>query len=53
MKSVSRVPSNSVAVDSETAIAVMKLLELLEDHDDIQSVASNVNFTEAQLASFG
>ncbi len=53
MKEVSRVPSNSVEVDSETAVAVMKLLELLEDHDDIQSVASNVNFTEAQLASLG
>ena len=53
VKEVSRVPSNSVEVDSETAVAVMKLLELLEDHDDIQSVASNVNFTEAQLASLG
>ena len=31
----------------------MKLLELLEDHDDIQSVASNVNFSQEQLASFG
>jgi len=53
IKEVSRVSSNSVEVDSETAIAVMKLLELLEDHDDIQSVASNVNFTEEQLASLG
>ena len=52
-KEVSRVPSNSVEVDSETAVAVMKLLELLEDHDDIQSVASNVSFTEEQLASLG
>jgi transcriptional/translational regulatory protein YebC/TACO1 len=30
----------------------MKLLEKLEEHDDVQSVASNVNFTEEQLASF-
>jgi len=52
-KEVSRVPSTTVDVDSETALAVMKLLEKLEDHDDIQSVASNVNFTEEQLASLG
>jgi YebC/PmpR family DNA-binding regulatory protein len=50
-KSVSRVPSTTVEVDSETAISVMKLLEKLEDHDDVQSVASNVNFTDEQLAS--
>jgi YebC/PmpR family DNA-binding regulatory protein len=53
LKEVSRVPSNSVEVDSETALSVMKLLEQLEDHDDIQSVASNVSFTEEQLASLG
>jgi YebC/PmpR family DNA-binding regulatory protein len=51
-KEVSRVPSSTVDVDSETAISIMKLLEKLEEHDDVQSVASNVNFTEEQLASF-
>ncbi|AMV33050.1 putative transcriptional regulatory protein [Pirellula sp. SH-Sr6A] len=51
-KEVSRVPSTTVEVDSETAVSVMKLLEKLEDHDDVQSVASNVSFTEEQLASF-
>ncbi|XZE46353.1 YebC/PmpR family DNA-binding transcriptional regulator [Pirellulaceae bacterium SH467] len=51
-KEVTRVPSTTVEVDSETAVSVMKLLEKLEDHDDVQSVASNVSFTEEQLASF-
>jgi len=51
VKEVSRVPSNLVEVDSDTALSVMKLLELLEDHDDIQSVASNACFTDEQLAS--
>lgn len=51
-KEVSRVPSTTVEVDAETAVSVMKLLEKLEDHDDVQSVASNVSFTEEQLASF-
>ena len=53
LKEVRRIPSNTVEVDSETAVAVMKLLELLEDHDDIQSVASNVNFSEEQLGTLG
>jgi transcriptional/translational regulatory protein YebC/TACO1 len=31
----------------------MKLLEKLEDNDDVQSVATNVNFTAEQLAAMG
>ncbi|MFM8571845.1 MAG: YebC/PmpR family DNA-binding transcriptional regulator [Pirellula sp.] len=50
-KQVTRVPNLTVEVDSETAVSVMKLLEKLEDHDDVQSVATNVNFTTEQLAS--
>jgi YebC/PmpR family DNA-binding regulatory protein len=53
MKEVARVPSSTVEVDTETAVTLMKLLEKLEDHDDVQSVASNVNFSPEQLASFG
>lgn len=53
VKEVARVPSSTVNVDTETAVTLMKLLEKLEDHDDVQSVASNVNFSPEQLASFG
>ncbi|MBM3964146.1 MAG: YebC/PmpR family DNA-binding transcriptional regulator [Planctomycetes bacterium] len=52
-KQVTRVPNLTVEVDSETAVSVMKLLEKLEDHDDVQSVATNVNFTPEQLANLG
>jgi YebC/PmpR family DNA-binding regulatory protein len=52
-KQVTRVPNLTVEVDSETAVSVMKLLEKLEDHDDVQSVATNVNFTAEQLANLG
>ncbi|MFM7517106.1 MAG: YebC/PmpR family DNA-binding transcriptional regulator [Pirellula sp.] len=48
-KQVTRIPKMTVEVDSDTAVSVMKLLEKLEDHDDVQSVATNVNFTEEQL----
>jgi transcriptional/translational regulatory protein YebC/TACO1 len=46
---VTRVPNLTVEVDSDTAVSVMKLLDKLEDHDDVQSVATNVNFTVEQL----
>lgn len=52
-KLVTRVPNLTVEVDSETAVSVMKLLEKLEDHDDVQSVATNVNFTAEQLQTLG
>ena len=51
MKEITRIPSATVEVDGETATAVAKLLEQLEEHDDVSSVSSNVAFTEAQLAS--
>lgn len=52
-KQVTRIPNLTVDVDSETATSVMKLLEKLEDNDDVQSVATNVNFTAEQLAAMG
>jgi YebC/PmpR family DNA-binding regulatory protein len=52
-KEATRIPTLTVEVDSETAVSVMKLLEKLEDHDDVQSVATNVNFTAEQLATLG
>jgi len=50
LKELARVPSSTVVVDNEIAKSVAKLLELLEDHDDVQSVSTNVQFTEEQLA---
>lgn len=49
VKQVARVPSTTVDVDDDTAKLIIKLIEQLEDHDDIQSVATNVNFTAAQI----
>lgn len=50
MKEMTRIPSNSVEVDTDTAKSIAKLLEQLEDHDDVQSVSSNVQFSSEQLA---
>ncbi len=41
---------NDVAVDDEAAEKVMRLIEILEDSDDVQSVYSNAQFSDALLA---
>jgi len=49
-KEITRVPSTTVEVDNEMAKSIAKLLAGLDDHDDVQSVSSNVQFTDDQLA---
>jgi YebC/PmpR family DNA-binding regulatory protein len=46
---ISLVPETSVQADLETSLKVYKLLEMLEDLDDTQSVTSNIEFTEGML----
>jgi len=49
-----RVPTNSVDVDDvETARKVLDLVERLDDHDDVQSVAANFNIPDEALAQLG
>jgi YebC/PmpR family DNA-binding regulatory protein len=48
---VTRIPTNTVDVeDVETARKVLNLMERLDDHDDVQSVAANFNIPDAALA---
>ena len=47
---VSMVASNNVALDLESARKVLRLLDALEDHDDIQSVASNIDIPDEVAA---
>jgi transcriptional/translational regulatory protein YebC/TACO1 len=49
-----RLPSTTVDVeDVETARQVLDLMERLDDHDDVQSVAANFNIPEAAIAQLG
>jgi YebC/PmpR family DNA-binding regulatory protein len=49
-----RLPTNSVDVDDvETARKVLDLVERLDDHDDVQSVAANFNIPDEALAQLG
>jgi YebC/PmpR family DNA-binding regulatory protein len=51
MKKVTRVPTNNVELDVEGARKVLKLLEALDDHDDVQSVSSNFSVPDEALAA--
>jgi YebC/PmpR family DNA-binding regulatory protein len=44
------VPNLSVEVDADTARTVFKLIEALEDSDDVQNVYSNLDVSDAVLA---
>lgn len=46
------VPENTVKVTGHTATQVLKLMEELEDHDDVQSVAANFDISEEEMAQF-
>jgi YebC/PmpR family DNA-binding regulatory protein len=46
---VTMVPENTVSVTGRDAEQTMKLLEELDDHDDVQSVASNVDIPQEEM----
>lgn len=48
---IARVPTNTVDLDAETGRNVLKLMEKLDDHDDVQSVSSNFNIPEEAMAA--
>ena len=41
-----RIPKSETSVDSETAKKVMKLIDALEEDDDVQAVYHNMEMTE-------
>jgi YebC/PmpR family DNA-binding regulatory protein len=50
VKQVTRLPDTTVDLDTDSARKVLKLLEMLDDHDDVQNVSTNLNITEEALA---
>jgi transcriptional/translational regulatory protein YebC/TACO1 len=44
---LSLIPKDTAEIsDTETASRILKLMELLDDHDDIQKVSSNFNIAD-------
>jgi transcriptional/translational regulatory protein YebC/TACO1 len=42
-------PQNSIAVEDETGEKILKLIETLEDQDDVQNVYANFEISDALL----
>jgi YebC/PmpR family DNA-binding regulatory protein len=47
---VSMIPQNYVKVEGKTAQQVVKLMEALDEHDDVQKVHGNFDIEESELA---
>jgi YebC/PmpR family DNA-binding regulatory protein len=48
-----RLPKDTVDITGDDARRVLKLMEALDDHDDVQSVSSNFNIPEEAMAELG
>jgi YebC/PmpR family DNA-binding regulatory protein len=46
-------PQNTVAVDDETGEKLLKLMDLLNEHDDVQNVYANFEVSDALIAKMG
>lgn len=49
---VAMVPQNTVELEGEDVAKALRLIEALEDLDDVQNVYSNIDVSEDQLAQF-
>jgi YebC/PmpR family DNA-binding regulatory protein len=50
VREITRIPTSTVDLDADTARKVLKLMEKLDDHDDVQNVSSNFNIPQEALA---
>ena len=46
-------PQNTVPVDDETGEKLLKLIDLLNEHDDVQNVYANFEVSDALVAKMG
>jgi transcriptional/translational regulatory protein YebC/TACO1 len=50
---VSKIPTTTVSLTEEDAPKVLKLLDFLQDHDDVQKVHSNFDVSDEVLEKLG
>ena len=50
-KSVTRIPQNSIDLDESNAAQVLKFIDALEDHDDVQNVSANFNISDEVISA--
>jgi YebC/PmpR family DNA-binding regulatory protein len=51
VRHITRIPKDTIDLDSESARAVLKLMDTLDDHDDVQNVAANFNIPEEAMSA--
>ena len=49
---VSMIAKQTIDLDEKQSVQTMRMLENLEELDDVQNVASNVNFSDAAMAAY-
>jgi transcriptional/translational regulatory protein YebC/TACO1 len=47
---LTRIAANTVDLDADSARSVLKLIEALEDNDDVQNVVANFNIPDELMA---
>ena len=50
---ISRVPTDTIDLDAGNGKKILRLVELLDDHDDVQAVSSNFNIPDDTMAELG
>ena len=50
IREITRIPKDTIDLDVESARSVLKLMENLDDHDDVQKVAANFNIPDEAMA---
>ena len=51
VKQVTRIPNSTVDLDLDAGRKVLKLMEKLDDHDDVQNVSANFNISDEIMAT--
>jgi len=51
VQKITRIPKDTVELDAASARSVLKLMDALDDHDDVQNVAANFNIPDEAMAA--
>ncbi len=52
-KEITKAPGSTVPVNADAGAKVLKLIEMFEDHDDVQHVYTNFDMPEEVMAKLG
>lgn len=50
---IAMIPKNTIELTGKDAVAAMKMMDLLEEHDDVQNVYSNLDVDDAEMEQLG